>query len=598
MDWRGSEASPLSDNSDLENTVKTSFLFFFFCILLSGLTVARNGSSCLDTATLPQPDSTRPAQPLLLLTGDIELIKSVSSVRSQEGSFVQNTPWYLTGNLTLITRAGWTIPLQGVWTSPTSGYGQVYNAIGVSPRYKNWLTLHGGHRNLEFSPFTLAGYTVLGAGFDLNPGLLRVSLMAGRFNKAVEPNAVDPDRVATFRRMGYCAKVGIGTDRTYLDLILLNAADDANSIGPDSSGYLTPAQNVVLGLSGRIRTNRKLTAELDAAGSVYTGDTRVEPLPAPSVSTRFRYVNYLNGFSKLIPVNSSTSIRTAVQASVSYRMKRADLRLRYQRVEPGYQSMGAYYVQTDVERITVAPTVRLFKSRLQFRSSVGWQHDNLMNQKRTRTNRLIGSVSVSYTADNSLTLDLSISNYGVTQRAGYRPLNDTTRLAQNNRSLSGSVFKSWTGQHQLHTLNGSVTYQELQDLNLFTAGDNHNQSWNYAISYTMQDPTAGLDLNLGYSYSRSRVSSLSFLFHGPTMSVGKKLFKGDKLSALLMVSYLKNHQVFGDEAQSGFALDTTFSLDYQLTPVHRLSLSGTDGRNRGAQSFRQQQGTLRYTVTF
>lgn len=42
--------------------------------------------------------------------------------------------------------------------------------------------------------------------------------------------------------------------------------------------------------------------------------------------------------------------------------------------KPGYQSMGAYYVQNDIERITVAPTLRLFKNRLQFRASAGWQH--------------------------------------------------------------------------------------------------------------------------------------------------------------------------------------------------------------------------------
>jgi len=215
----------------------------------------------------------------MTLTGDIDLTKSFYVLRGQEGSSVQNTPWYLTGSLILAMRAGWTIPLQSVWTSPTSGYGQAYNAIGVSPRYKNWLTLHGGYRNLEFSPFTLSGYTVLDAGFELSPGRLRVGVMAGRFNKTIKPNATDPDRVASFRRMGYCAKVGAGNDRTYLDVILLNAGDDTNSIPPDSTGYLIPTQNVVLSPSGRIRTSKKLTVELDAAGSAYTSDTRAEPLP-------------------------------------------------------------------------------------------------------------------------------------------------------------------------------------------------------------------------------------------------------------------------------------------------------------------------------
>ena len=597
MDWPGVKTPPLSGNPDIKTPVKTSLLFLFINLLQSGLTMANNGLTRPDTATLPQPDSTRPAQPALTITGDINLAKSVYAMRGQEGTAVQHSPWSLTGSMILVTRAGWVIPVQAVWSSPTSGYGQSYNSIGVSPRYKNWLTLHGGYRNLDFSPFTLAGHTVLGVGAELNSGLLRVGLMAGQFNKAVEATATDPDRVAVFRRMGYCAKVGVGNDRTYLDVILLNAADDARSIRPDTGNDLTPAHNLVLGLSGRIRTSKKIMVELDAAGSAYTSDTRAEALSAIPADSRLHAINSLNGVKKLIPVNASTSIRTAVQASLNYRLNWADLRLRYQRVEPGYQSMGAYYMQTDIERITVAPTIRLFKSRLQFRSSVGWQHDNLTNQKRTRTDRVIGSVSVSYTTDNNLTLDLSVSNYGVTQRAGYRPLNDTTRVAQNNRTLSGNVFKSWIGQHQLHSLNGSATYQELQDLNPFAADNRHSRNWNYAVSYTLQNTEAGLDLNLGYSCTDSRSTELSFLFHGPTVSVQKKLFSS-KLSVLMMVSYLRSKETLTGETQRGFSTSNTITLDYQLTPVHRLSISGTDNRNQGGQSYRQQQATVQYTVSF
>ena len=577
--------------------MKTLFLFLIFSILQSGLLLAKQGVVDRDTSSLSQPDSTRSAQPALLLTGDVELTKSVSVMRGQEGTFVQHTPWYLTANLVLTTRGGWTIPLQGLWSSPINGHRQAYNAIGVSPRYRNWLTLHGGYRNLEFSPFTLAGHTVLGAGFELNPGLLRVGLLVGRFNKAVAPSATDADQVVAFERTGYCARIGIGTDRTYLDVIFLNAADDARSIRPDSLSYLTPAQNVVLGLSGRIRANKKLTVELDAAGSVYTSDTHAEPQRAATVDRRFWYVNYRNGYRHLIRVNSSTSFRTALQASLNYRLKWADLRLRYTRVEPGYQSMGVNYLQTDIERVTVAPTVRLVKNRLQLRSSVGWQHDNLTAQKRTRTDRLIGSASASYTSDDNLTLDLSVSNYGLRQRAGYRPLNDTTRLAQNNRTLSGSVFKSWTRQGQLHTLNGSMMYQALQDLTPLTADNNHRQNWTYTVSYTKQNPAAGLDLNFGYTYTLSQATAMSFLFHGPTMSVEKKLFI-NKLSALLTGSYLKNKQILAGEQQPGFTMNYTLICAYQPTPVHRLSISSTVSINRGGQSYLQQQGIVQYTVSF
>ena len=554
---------------------------------------------CADTTTLPQPDSARPIQPALILTGDMDLTKNVSAMRGQEGSSLQPTPWYLTGSLILTTRSGWVIPIQGVWSSPTSGYEPTYNAIGSSPRYKNWLTLHGGYRNLEFSPFTLAGHTMLGAGVELNPGLLRIGLMAGRFSKAVAYSETNPDQVAAFRRMGYCAKVGIGTDRTYLDVILLHAVDDARSIRTDSAAWLTPAENAVLGLSGRIRSSRKLTLELDAAGSAYTADTRAEPLPATDTTdNQFRYGNYRNGFGRLMTVNASTTIRTAVQASLNYRMTWADLRLRYKRVDPGYQSMGSYYQQADVERITVAPTIKLFKNRLQLRSSVGWQHDNLFNQKRTRTNRFIGSASLAYATDNNLTLDLTVSNYGTTQRAGSRPLNDTTRLAQNNRTLSGSVVKYWMSASHTHSLNASAAYQALRDLNSFAPTNDQGQNWNYNVDYSLQQSTAQLTLNVNYSYGRSSGPSLSFLTHGPTVRVEKKLGKTQLLCASLLASYLKNRQVFTGEQALSTTFATSLTLNYQPTPVHRLSVNGGVLVNRGSQFLNQQQGTIQYTMSF
>ena len=585
--------------------MKTSLFFLFLYSLSNGFAVAKHLPIRSDTTRLTQPDSVAPArsdsthlEPAIRITGTLELTKGYYAMRQAEARQIQNSPWYLSGTLILTTRSGWTIPLRAVWSSSTNNYEPTYNMIGISPRYKNWLTIHGGYQNLEFSPFTLSGQTMLGAGVELNPGLLRVGLMAGQFNKAVEADKNNPDLGATFRRMGYCAKVGIGNDHNYLDLILLHIADDAHSIRVDSAAWLPPAENAVLSLSSRLRTSRTLTVELDAAGSAYTSDTRPESQSAGSADSQGRYVNFLNRQSKLITINPSTSIRTALQASFSYRTAWGDLKLRYKRVEPGYQSMGTYYLQTDIERITIAPTIRLFKKRLQLRSSVGWQHDNLFNQKRTRSNRLIGSASVSYASDNNLTIDLTASNYGITQLAGYRPLNDTTRVVQNNRTLSGSVFKCWANDTHMHSLNGLATYQELQDLNPFTSGDNQSQSWNYALDYSFQRLAAGLNLTISYSYSQSRASGLSFLVHGPAVSMGKKMGKDHKLRVLGMVSYLTNKQHLSEADEQNTILNSSLTLDYQLTAVHRLSLNGSMYINQGIRPFGQQQCTIQYTVVF
>ncbi len=529
------------------------------------------------------------------LAGEVTLSTGFYAMTGLEAPRAQAMPWNLSGNLTINTQSGWNVPVRLVWSSQNNQYRQPYNQLGASPRYKDWLTLHAGYRNVVFSPLTLAGHTFLGVGVELNPGLLRVGAIVGKFNRAIDANYAEPDRVATFRRTGYSVKLGVGNQQNYLDLIVLRVADDLFSIRTDSLTSLKPGENLVLGLSGRLRLHKKLYAELDAAASAYTRDSRSEAVQAAgSYDSRLRYLSYAKN---LFTIRQSTQLYTALQTALSYRAKWADLKVQYKRIEPDYKSMGAYYFQQDIESFTMAPSLRLFKKRLNIRTSIGWQHDNLFNQKKARTDRLIGSASASYSSDKDLTLDLVCSNYGITQRAGYRPLNDTARLAQNNRTVSGSVFKLWPGERVMHTLTGSATYQELQDLNRLTAELNENQNWNYTLSYAWQNLKSNLDLNISYGYTLTRSFDMSSAYYGPSMGVGKKVLT-DKLSLLLTVSYLKSHEVLAEFDQRGSVLNAALTLDYQLTPVHRLSVNWTNVLNRGAQTFREQQGTVQYAVTF
>lgn len=567
--------------------MKTAFLLFL-CCWPAGHIAAH--------PTPVQPDSTKKNTPAAHVTGDVSLSTGFYAMRGLGADQSQVMPWGLTGNITLTTRAGWVVPVQGVWSSENNQYGQPYNQVGVSPRFRNWLTLHGGYRNVVFSPLTLAGHTFLGAGIELNPGLFRVAAVMGKFNRAIEANYADPNRVATFRRTGYSAKVGWGNARSYLDLILLRVADDAQSLRSDSLPPVAPAENVVTGLSGRFQLSKKLYVEIDAAGSAYTRDVRADTVAtATNPDERFQYLAWMKN---LFTARQSTQIYTAVQASLSYRSKYANLKIQYKRVEPDYKSMGAYCFQHDLERFTAAPSARLFGGRLNLRTSVGWQHDNLLDQKKTRTDRLIGSVSTSYSSNRNLTLDATVSNYGITQRAGYRPLNDTARVVQNNQTLSGNVFKLWAGKAMTHTITGSATYQELQDLNPFTAALNQNQNWNYTVSYAWQHLMGNVDVNLGYSYTLTKATGLSSEFAGPSVELGKRLLTGNKLNLLLSVSYLESRETLTGVTLDGTVVNTALTVNYQLTPVHRFAVNWTNALNQTGQAYHQQQGRVEYLLTF
>src|SRR5690554_4518031 len=109
------------------------------------------------------------------------------------------------------------IPIQFMLSKKEQSFQQPFNRFGLSPRYK-WLTVHGGYRNVHFSPYTLAGHTMLGAGIEMNPGKLRVGLMYGRLNRATGIDTLTQTLAPySFDRKGLAAKLGYGTARNHFD---------------------------------------------------------------------------------------------------------------------------------------------------------------------------------------------------------------------------------------------------------------------------------------------------------------------------------------------------------------------------------------------
>lgn len=575
---------------------------YLFLLVVAGLSSRPNqvDGACgrSDTLRRAQRDSTAPPDsvhfvaPSVRVAGELSLSTGYYSGYGLETSRMQFMPRTLSGYLTLTTHSGWTLPVQLVGSSQKSHHALSFNQIGASARYKSWLTLHGGFRNVVFSPLTLAGHTFLGAGFELNRGLLRIGAVAGRFKRAINADHTNHQE-ATFQRNGYSTKLGVGNAHNYLDFILFRATDIPHSVRPDTLTQTVPAQNVVMGISGRLRVRKRLSVEFDAASSVYTADVRPKQSPA-ALPRRHQYLNWL---PNLLTGRPAWQLTTALHTTISYRSQWADVKLKYRRTDPGYQSMGAYYMQSDMENLTAAPSLRLFKKRLNLRTTIGWQRDNLFNQKSTRTDRVIGSVNASYASDKDLSIELAYSNYGLNQRAGYRPLNDTVRLAQNNRSLSGSLFKLWTGKGVIHILTGSASCQLVQDLNPFTADLNQHQHQNYMLSYAFQHLSAQIDLNLSYDHSVTKAVGLSSVYYGPAVNVGKKLLKDKKLGLSLNLIYLKNREIIADMNLCGSVLTTTLNIDYQLSPAHRISANWTNALNRGVQSYTIQQGTIQWSVS-
>ena len=544
-------------------------------------------------STKTKVDSVKIVVPKLTVSGNLNISTGYYKMNGLDTPRGQFNPWGINGKLNFKTSNGWFVPVTMIYSSQNNRFRQPYNQVGASPLYKNWLVLHGGYRNVYFSPFTLAGHTFLGTGIEVNPKKFRFGFIYGKFNRAIEENFAEPDRIPFFKRTGFASRIGVGTKTNYVDLIVLKVADDVNSISlsPDYQ-YVKPSENLAFGISSRLKIKKKFTFELDGSASAYTRDIRTEAIGD------FINVKFYDAIKKVFIPRVSTQLSTAFQSAFGYKSKVFNAKIQYKRIEPEFKTMGAYYFQNDIESYTFNPNVSLFKSKLKLNTSIGLQHDNLLNQKKIQTNRLIGSAAIIYAPNESFSTDFLYSNYGITQRAGYLPLIDTLRIAQNNKTLSLNSMYMRIGESNMQTFMVSAIYQELQDLNSRTAIFNENQNWNYNASYSYQNLISNLDLSLNYSYTLTKAVDIESVFHGPTASLSKRFLKENNLVLTSNLGYMFSQQKIYDYAEKGSVLNASTDISYTFLKKHTLSFNWSLIKSKGVQSFSENRGTIEYQLNF
>ncbi|NRF39468.1 hypothetical protein [Pedobacter foliorum] len=500
---------------------------------------------------------------------------------------------YMLSGAPTISIYGVSFPFSVVVSDQQRGFRQPFNQYGISPNYK-WLTLHAGWRSLEFSPFTLAGHTFLGGGVEANPGKLRFGFIYGRFNKAIEEDPLQSSafgQTPAYKRVGYSAKLGLGTENNHFDLTFLNAKDEVSSLkNPVLTSGLKPAENMVLGISARFNFLKHFIFNLDASGSIYTNNKLSDTIDHLQLAK----VAFIR---KLITLNTSTQALTAGQTSLGYQGSNYNVLLKYRRVDPDYKSMGAYYFETDVQNYTVEGGVRLIKGQMQINGSLGLQNDNILHDKSYRSNRKIGSLNVSYNTQN-YGVDLRYSNYGITQDRGLNPIIDTLRVARTNHNINAMLRYNIPGEsiNQGIVLVGSI--QSLVDLNNFTSAQNKSNSKTVNLSYQLSFIPQAAGINAGVNYTVANISFGKTVFYGPSVGVDKQFEKGK----YLVNASLSYQQQQNNAKNAGNILNGTLNGSYRITPRNAAALSlsylKSNSKDITLPSFNELRSSLNFTHSF
>jgi hypothetical protein len=478
--------------------------------------------------------------------------------------------WMLNGNLNASVY-GINIPISFILTEQQRSYTQPFNQFGLSPTYK-WATLHLGYRAMQFSPFTLSGNTLLGAGIELKPKKFRIAAMTGRFLKAVEEDATNYNATPSYKRTGKAVKVGYGTPTDFIDFIYLKAEDDTATLKKKPEQFIVnPSDNTVMGFSGKKSFNKKLFLEADYA---------------------------LSEFNKNLFVDSNSVQRYALKTSAAYQFQNVNLKVQFKRIEPDYKSLGAAYIIADVQEITFAPSFVLMQKKLRIATSIGTQKDNLYNQKFATTNRFIASAIANYTPNQKYGLDINYMNYSIGQESGRINLNDSVKLSQtlNNFAITNRYTLMRTSAIQNFIL--VISLQKLNDQNRYTEQFTENNTRVVNLSYIFTPTKIPFSFTATLMHTQTEIVSTKIINNGITVGASRSLQSG-KINLNSSTSYILSSM---DGARNGTILNLIVGSNYRPHKKHSVSANinylNNAAKATGAVSFSEVRAMLGYEYSF
>lgn len=550
---------------------------------------------------------------ILLLTTTVALhAQSLSNLKNSRpvtvnGSLGLNSAFYnasgipdrqtpfafgVNANATL-TVYGISMPFSFTWYSnEKAGFRQPFNQFGISPTYR-WLTVHLGYRNVSFSEFTLNGHTFLGAGLEAKPGKFRLAAVYGRFNQTSQYDLIMADSIPKLTRLGWAAKIGYGTEKSFVDVSMLRIGDNTKNFIPYEDPDLpVPAQNMALGLTSRVSLTSKLILNVDGSLSFLTSNSSL----GTSDTINDRLLEYA---SNLITINSTSQRFSALKASLSYNFSKNVISgIEYRRIDPGYQSMGSYFFNNDLEQITFNQSVSFLESKFRARGSIGLQRDNLDGAKNSTSRRLIGSLSGNYAIDENWALDLSYNNFSTNQKAIKNIADNSLMVYQVNHNLllAPRFMKVTEGFSHLVMLN--LNWMILNDKNTQTSDMTDTDTKVAMLMYSLGLPKQKINMSLGANYTKMVNQNYTNQLAGGTLSLSSSLLK-DKLSINWNNAYMLNKL----NGENGRIFNTALNSVCRFLPRHSVTLNLSLIKNSFADtsvipSYNEIRGDLGYAFTF
>lgn len=491
----------------------------------------------------------------------------------------------VTGNVNVNLYNGINCPISFTYSNYKANWSQPFNfnQFGMTPSYK-WIKTYIGYNSMTFSDYTLSGHQFLGFGVEVSPDIpWKYAAMYGRLLKPVEEDTTNEYNIPAYARYGYATSVeylGYGN----IKLVLFKAWDDENSLSVQPvKTQLYPQSNLAFSLSVSEPIGEQFSFEGELSSSAINTDTRNKE--KKSGEHIFKATNFLQKNTV------STVYYCAYKGSLKYAGNGYGLGVSYERVNPGYETLGAYYFTNDFENITFDASTILLKETLNLSGRIGLQRNDLDKTNMSSTKKIVGSLNMQYAMNQKTNLSLNYSNFtGYTYiRSEFDDINatdpyqnvDTLKFTQINQSVSANVSRRLGNienkdLQQAININATFQNQTMQQNKLHKPG---TQFYNGNVSYNMnvQNISLGLFCSINGNYNKIPETDDVFTI-GPTIG-GNKGWLDNKLKATVSLSY--NDELITRSNSSVWVFRAGGS--YTLKEHHQFDVSFSE-QNRSAKN--------------
>ena len=419
---------------------------------------------------------------------------------------------------------------------------QSLNQATLTASYNRWNGALGDIRP-SFNKYGINGTTVRGAFVEYTPGPFVASFMAGRSRRAVNTGIGAAIRRPSFDRNVFAGRIGIGQKmQNYAHVSAIVARDRLGSLPTDTA--IRPAENVAFTPQfGLHLLDQALYIEGEVTASAFTRDTRAARanddltpslfgLFTPRIGSRFDYA-------------SALSARYSVSEfpeSFAKSLDRLTVLTSYERIEPGFVSLGRPYTRSDQAIFRFQPQATLMDNRFQVALDVTTRRNNLDEIRNATLKRRQIGLTTQAQVSPSLFLNTSymwLANLNDPVR------NDPALLLLEQRLVSHSFMVS------------PVLTTSIDDL-----------THRFALTASIQSLTDKTDT----SNSRPAVD-----FNNLTSTLSHSVILASGLSINSGVSLVNSKSTFSKVTASGFNAGATYGFfDRKLT----LGLNGGVSRTQ------------------